>query len=269
MATDPALKTSARAAWRPRRLLVTRSSMGFAHGRNIAERAAALGVDVVLLPGDRLRLDLPDPRRAYAAAKATMAVVVAPPSKRRLQPIAPSADWRVDLAEGCPAPLRLLLPCWIAEGPADHPRLREPGRDLGRPAGLSRAGDDHLAQSRPGVRGHDVRGVLLYRSTGDRADHRVVVRGGRLVRELGGAGTAPLHQQVRGRRPVARHRSRWPHADARVDQPRRVRPVRRRYVAGRSPVSGAAADGARRLSGGPDDRTDHRGQRAGVRPMAR
>jgi spore photoproduct lyase len=30
-------------------------------------------------------------------------VVVAPPSKRRLQPIAPSADWRVDLAEGCPA----------------------------------------------------------------------------------------------------------------------------------------------------------------------
>lgn len=26
-----------------------------------------------------------------------------PPSKRRLQPISPSADWRVDLAEGCPA----------------------------------------------------------------------------------------------------------------------------------------------------------------------
>ena len=30
-------------------------------------------------------------------------MVVAPPSKRRLQPISPSADWRVDLAEGCPA----------------------------------------------------------------------------------------------------------------------------------------------------------------------
>ena len=28
---------------------------------------------------------------------------MAPPSKRKLQPIAPSADWRVDLAEGCPA----------------------------------------------------------------------------------------------------------------------------------------------------------------------
>ena len=56
------------------------------------------------MPGDRLSLALPDdPRRAYAEAKATLAVTVAPPSKRRLQPIAPSADWRVDLAEGCPA----------------------------------------------------------------------------------------------------------------------------------------------------------------------
>ncbi|MBI0476708.1 radical SAM protein [Sphingomonas sp. MA1305] len=91
-------------AWRPRRLLVTRAAMGFAHGRAIADRAAALGVEVQVLAGDRLALDLPDdPRQAYAAAKSTLAVVVAPPSKRRLQPIAPSADWRVDLAEGCPA----------------------------------------------------------------------------------------------------------------------------------------------------------------------
>ena len=92
------------AAWRPRRVVVTRAARGFAHGRGIAARAAALGVEVVELPGDRLSLVLPDdPRRAYAEAKATLAVVVAPPSKRRLQPIAPSADWRVDLAEGCPA----------------------------------------------------------------------------------------------------------------------------------------------------------------------
>ncbi|RYY32586.1 MAG: radical SAM protein, partial [Sphingomonadales bacterium] len=71
---------------------------------SIMARAATRGIDIVELPGDRLALDLPDdPRRAYAQAKATLAVVVAPPSKRRLQPIAPSADWRVDLAEGCPA----------------------------------------------------------------------------------------------------------------------------------------------------------------------
>jgi spore photoproduct lyase len=62
-----------------------------------------LGVPVVELPSDRLALDLPaDPRQAYSQAKSTLAVVVAPPSKRRLQPISPSADWRVDLAEGCP-----------------------------------------------------------------------------------------------------------------------------------------------------------------------
>lgn len=97
-------QTARPAPWRPRRLLVTRSALTFPHGRAIAERAAALGVAVEALPGDRLSLDLPDdPRRAYAAAKTTLAVVVAPPSKRRLQPIAPSADWRVDLAEGCPA----------------------------------------------------------------------------------------------------------------------------------------------------------------------
>jgi spore photoproduct lyase len=29
--------------------------------------------------------------------------LVSAPSKRKLQPIPPSADWRIDLAEGCPA----------------------------------------------------------------------------------------------------------------------------------------------------------------------
>ncbi|KQN40803.1 radical SAM protein [Sphingomonas sp. Leaf407] len=101
----PEPASDSRTGWRPRRLLLTRAARAFAHGRAIAERAAAIGgIEIVELPGDRLSLDLPDdPRRAYAAAKSTLAVVVAPPSKRRLQPIAPSADWRVDLAEGCPA----------------------------------------------------------------------------------------------------------------------------------------------------------------------
>jgi len=95
---------TARRPWSPARLLITRSAMGWDHGRAIAERAATQGIPVTELPGDRLQLGLPDdPRAAYAAAKRTLAVVVAPPSKRRLQPIAPSADWRVDLAEGCPA----------------------------------------------------------------------------------------------------------------------------------------------------------------------
>jgi spore photoproduct lyase len=100
--SDPAPR--AIAAWRPRRVLATKSAREWEHGRAILERAAALGIEIVELPGDRLALGLPDdPRRAYAEAKATLAVVVAPPSKRKLQPIAPSADWRIDLAEGCPA----------------------------------------------------------------------------------------------------------------------------------------------------------------------
>lgn len=104
MATAATSVPSDRAAWRPRRLLITRSARTFSHGRAMVERAAGLGVEIVELASDRLNLGLPDdPRRAYTAAKSTLAVVVAPPSKRKLQPIAPSADWRVDLAEGCPA----------------------------------------------------------------------------------------------------------------------------------------------------------------------
>jgi spore photoproduct lyase len=91
-------------AWRPKRLLITRAARDHAHGRAIADRAAALDISVTELPGNQLRLATPeDERRAYAEAKSTLAVVNAPPSKLRLQPIAPSADWRVDLAEGCPA----------------------------------------------------------------------------------------------------------------------------------------------------------------------
>jgi len=108
--------------WRPKRVLVTRAARGWAHGRAIAERAAAQGLDVVELPGDRLNLRPPDdPRRAYAEAKATLAIVVAPPSKLRFQPIAPSADWRVDLAEGCPAHCSY---CYLAGSLAGPPITR-------------------------------------------------------------------------------------------------------------------------------------------------
>ena len=99
-----ALTPTGTKSWTPRRLLVTRSALGWEHGRAIVARATALGVEVIEQANDRLAFAWPDdPRRRYAEAKRTLALVVAPPSKRRLQPIAPSADWRVDLAEGCPA----------------------------------------------------------------------------------------------------------------------------------------------------------------------
>ena len=99
-----ALSDRPRKAWLPRRVLATPAALEWAHGRGIAERAAALGIPVVALKSNRVVWDIPDdPRQAYADAKATLAIVVAPPSKLRLEPIAPSADWRVDVAAGCPA----------------------------------------------------------------------------------------------------------------------------------------------------------------------
>ncbi len=91
--------------WRPKRVLLTRAARDWPRGRLIAGRAAALGADVIELPGDRLAglSTEADPRAAYRLAKATLAVTVASPAKRRLQPIPPSADWRFVLAEGCPA----------------------------------------------------------------------------------------------------------------------------------------------------------------------
>lgn len=70
------------------------------------------------------RLSLPrrgDPRRAYAEAKATLALTVAPPTKLRLQPIPPSADWRFDLAEGCPAHCQY---CYLAGSLSGPPVTR-------------------------------------------------------------------------------------------------------------------------------------------------
>lgn len=101
--TDVAVLAPAK-LWVPDRALVTASAAGHPHGRRIAERCAALGVDVVELSGDRLTgLRGADERETYRRAKRTLAVVTSPPSTRRLQPIPPSADWRLDLARGCPA----------------------------------------------------------------------------------------------------------------------------------------------------------------------
>ena len=101
---DPVQLVEAGGGWRPKRVLLTRSALAWGHGRAIAERAAALGLNVIELANDRLPAPASDdPQRAYAESKSTLAVVVAPPSKLKFQPIAPSADWRVDLAQGCPA----------------------------------------------------------------------------------------------------------------------------------------------------------------------
>ena len=109
--------------WRPKRVLITRSAEAFAHGRAMVDRAAALGADVIRLKTDRLGslLSAATPRDEYRQAKSTLAVVVASPAKRRLQPIPPSADWRFDLAEGCPAHCQY---CYLAGSLAGPPVTR-------------------------------------------------------------------------------------------------------------------------------------------------
>jgi spore photoproduct lyase len=99
--------TVRRRLWVPRRVLVTRSAAEQPHAAEILRRVEAAGVgEVELLSGDRIMGLAPrgaSEREVYAAAKSTLAVVVAPPSAIKPQPIPPSADWRIDLARGCPA----------------------------------------------------------------------------------------------------------------------------------------------------------------------
>jgi len=108
--------------WTPKRVVVTPAALDHPHGRQIVRRVEALGIDVERLAANRLTgVRGADERQTYALAKATMAVVVSPPSRRRLQPIAPSADWRFDLAEGCPAHCQY---CYLAGSLSGPPVTR-------------------------------------------------------------------------------------------------------------------------------------------------
>lgn len=108
--------------WHPRRVLVMPSALEHPHGRAMQARAEALGLPVERLPSNRLPSPREaDPRRAYAAAKATLVLTNAPPTKLRLQPIPPSADWHFDLAEGCPAHCQY---CYLAGSLAGPPVTR-------------------------------------------------------------------------------------------------------------------------------------------------
>src|SRR3712207_6055574 len=88
-ATTPPRRTT---LWTPKHVLVTKAAAEQPHTAEILRRCEAAGVtDVRLLPGDRLTgLSGGTERETYARAKATLAVVVAPPSALRPQPIPPS-----------------------------------------------------------------------------------------------------------------------------------------------------------------------------------
>jgi spore photoproduct lyase len=91
--------------WTPKRVLITRPAAELPHTAEIIRRCTAAGVeDIEVMKGSSLTgLRGETERETYARAKTTLAVVVAPPSALKPQPIPPSADWRIDLARGCPA----------------------------------------------------------------------------------------------------------------------------------------------------------------------
>jgi len=105
METSPSAPPTTVRRWLPRRVLITAAAADQPHTAEVIRRCAAAGVtDIETLPGNRLTgLTVGTDREMYARAKSTLAVVVAPPSALKPQPIPPSADWRIDLARGCPA----------------------------------------------------------------------------------------------------------------------------------------------------------------------
>jgi spore photoproduct lyase len=62
-----------------------------------------------------------DRMSAYAAAKSTLAVVIASSSARRPRPIPPSADWQFHVAQGCPAHCQY---CYLAGSLSGPPITR-------------------------------------------------------------------------------------------------------------------------------------------------
>jgi spore photoproduct lyase len=108
--------------WTPKRVVVTPAALDQPHGDAVVRRLEGLGYEVERLRSNRLTgIRADTERETYARAKSTLAIVVSPPSRRQLQPIAPSADWRVDLAEGCPAHCQY---CYLAGSLSGPPVTR-------------------------------------------------------------------------------------------------------------------------------------------------
>ena len=108
--------------WTPERALFTPQALEEPFGQQIYARVQARGIPAEVLKSNRLTgLRGADERETYNRAKRTLAVVNAPPSAFKLQPIPPSADWQFPLAEGCPAHCQY---CYLAGSLAGPPVVR-------------------------------------------------------------------------------------------------------------------------------------------------
>jgi spore photoproduct lyase len=108
--------------WMPKRVLFTPDALDEWYGQEIFERVQQLGIPLDVLKSNRLiNLRGKDERETYRLAKSTLAVVKAPPSQLKLQPIPPSADWQFHLAQGCPAHCHY---CYLAGSLSGPPVVR-------------------------------------------------------------------------------------------------------------------------------------------------
>lgn len=125
LTTEPVpFSTDTRSArlWMPRRVVFTPDALSEPFGQQIHERISALGLPIEVMKNNRITgLRGADDRETYRIAKNTLAIVNAPPSAFRLQPIPPSADWQMNLAEGCPAHCQY---CYLAGSLAGPPVVR-------------------------------------------------------------------------------------------------------------------------------------------------
>lgn len=108
--------------WMPQRVQFTPDALDEEYGQEIFSRIEALNIPTEILKANRLtNLKGKDERETYRLAKTTLAVVKAPPSQFRLQPIPPSADWQFHLAQGCPAHCQY---CYLAGSLSGPPVIR-------------------------------------------------------------------------------------------------------------------------------------------------
>ncbi len=126
--------------WLPKRVVVTPAAWDEPFGRQIVRRAEDLGLSVERLKANRLSgLRGESDRDTYRRSKSTLAVVVAPPSHLKLQPIPPSADWQFHLAEGCPGHCQYCYLAGSLPGPpvvrafANLPQILQATRQYERP----------------------------------------------------------------------------------------------------------------------------------------
>ena len=106
----------------PKRVVFTADALNEPFGQAMYERIESFGLPIEIAKNNRITgLRGADERETYRNAKNTLAVVNAPAGAFKLQPIPPSADWQMNLAEGCPAHCQY---CYLAGSLSGPPVVR-------------------------------------------------------------------------------------------------------------------------------------------------